>query len=988
MTGNQAFTGIGFTPKAIIFWSAGEAPTANGTWGDHLYHTVGFTSGPTESYSVSGASQDAVGTSNSSRSIAAKCIHRSSVSSGTRDEADLSSFDADGFTVNWTTSSGATSPEIMFLAIGGDDVLARAVNWTSPTSTGSKPVTGVGFTSDLVLHTHSGSAGALPISSPLMYGNIGAMDSSGNEWVNSIYTQDAQTTSNTARYQRTDKCLAFSDSTGVNEEANYASMDADGFTLNFTSALSSAYQCISLCLSGISARSGSFTPNSSTYSVSGVGFRPEAMLFSMTYQQPSTPQPNAAWSLGASDGTNHRAVGVDDEDALSTTSAGSIWSNSVVAYNSETASYRFDRKNTVALDSFDSDGFTTSKVGGAQSETLFLALGTPNDPPSTTALAPIDRTAVNLTEGVDFEWSYSDPESGAQSAWALKRQKDNGDGTTDSEEWWRNEALDNWNNPTLNPPATMGASPASTATAYSNQRKIDRTQNGVLWAMYYNSSNGAIYDKYSTDNGQTWTTGVLPFLSGGTISYTGNFSFFIDIDDYCHIVYKNPFDGFIYYKRGIPDDASRTAYTWSSAFAVQNTDIYSDYPDIIAFRTPGSSPITWEVCIVASWTNGTLFAQYERLHIASDGSITGGNNDGLSQNQGMAMLSSATYSTSTHAYPSIDFNHTGDGKTVADNTPHLYSTWSTGATGSGRGIRFKKATHSGGSWLWGTEREISSTHYVAAHNYCNCIFDGTRVIIGGNLNDGGYYSVVFWERDAADTVTTGPIYVLDNGTSGNDTSSFAARGSVTYDADGNLYFIGLGAGSPWRVCLQKWDRATESVEDPVVIDELNINSYGSDVSLKRGYSNNRIEFIYTDGTSSPYDVTYGSIEQQTLPIGWIDSEVWNDGDDTSVSISNWSNDDDTYTWSVATKDDVGSASSYTTARTLNPFQWWDASTSSWVYIETENISSDTEVAVANLSAGSYKWSVATEDSAGAKSSYATEQTFEIIRFERWGVVQI
>lgn len=285
---------------------------------------------------------------------------------------------------------------------------------------------------------------------------------------------------------------------------------------------------------------------------------------------------------------------------------------------------------------------------------------------------------------------------------------------------------------------TIDTSTAATATAYSNQRKIDRCQNGVLWKVHLATT--AIFEfHYSTDDGATWTEDTSADINTGGDTYVPNGSFFIDLDDYAHFVYKDGSDGYIYYVRGTPN-AGRTAWTWSSAVVLRDTTPHN-YPDLVAHRN-GTG---WSVHVVWSATTATdNYVYYNRLTIASDGTPTDHGDSGLA----------GTYSNANTTWPSIDFNHTGDGKTVAGGTPHLYVAWSAGAAGAGLGIRFKKATYSDGSWTWGTEREIDSTRYIEGPRYyVNCLFDGTRVIIAGMLWDGAADDILLYERDAADTTT-------------------------------------------------------------------------------------------------------------------------------------------------------------------------------------------------------------------------------------------
>ncbi|MEX0748741.1 MAG: hypothetical protein WD467_03510 [Candidatus Saccharimonadales bacterium] len=507
--------------------------------------------------------------------------------------------------------------------------------------------------------------------------------------------------------------------------------------------------------------------------------------------------------------------------------------------------------------------------------------------------------------------------------------------------------------------AVIDTSTVSTATAYSNQRKVDRCQNGVLWS-FFNNGSGVVEPWYSEDDGVTWTNGGANF-STNNASYTPNFSVFIDLDDYCHVVYKNGNSGYIEYRRGTPN-AGRTAWTWTSAHEVFGHASFN-YPDLVAHRE-GSG---WAVHLAAGYvTTGYAQMYGHRFDIDSGGTITPVSLGVITNN----------YNSGVQLFPSIDFNHTGDGKTVAGSTPHIYMAWSAGATGTGNGVRFKKATYSGGSWTWGTEREIDSTRYFPFSNRnAVCLFDGTRVIIAGHVYDAsGNDDIVLYERDVADTTTTTRI-LLDNANS----NQWHLVGSYTYDGEGNVYYFGVNNG---ELIYRKWVRATTTFEAEVIIDSTNISNSAAWVSTKRGHSSNRIEYIYTDGVSSPYNITYGSILLNTAPTTpTILTPIVNERvHHNSIDFS----------WSFNDPDGGDSQSAYALRRQLDggSEEWWDGST--WVGSEVFVSTASTTVSIHSdtFESGTYSWSVVTQDQAGATSGYSIPQNLKIIRFERWGAVQI
>ena len=152
--------GLGETPKAIILWTDGKTSES---FSPSFVFGFGVTDGTT-SRSVGTASQDNVKTSNASRRLAAKALTLVQWGQTLLAEADLSSWNATSFTLNWTTNN-STAYRIHFIAIGGASVSAKVVEWTMPTTTGSQTVSGVGFQPDVVIHANAGGiVGALPIS--------------------------------------------------------------------------------------------------------------------------------------------------------------------------------------------------------------------------------------------------------------------------------------------------------------------------------------------------------------------------------------------------------------------------------------------------------------------------------------------------------------------------------------------------------------------------------------------------------------------------------------------------------------------------------------------------------------------------------------------------------------------------------------------------------------------------------------------------------
>lgn len=491
----------------------------------------------------------------------------------------------------------------------------------------------------------------------------------------------------------------------------------------------------------------------------------------------------------------------------------------------------------------------------------------------------------------------------------------------------------------------ISTSGAAASTAYGNQRKIDRCQNDVMWAFRENGANAAIASTYySIDEGATWTyAGNVDNGSGQTTrNYQTNFSIFIDLDDYAHVVFKDNSNGYIYYRRGTPN-AARTAWTWSAATSLWSATT-GNHPDVVAHRQ-GTG---WRAHVVFYNSNG--HTNYARISVTSTG--------GISIEAAASTINAAAHSTTISSYPSIDFNHTGDGKTVAGGTPHLYVAWSTGATGAGKGIRFRKAVYSAGSWTWNAEREIDTARYVQHESFLTCMFDGTRVVMVGFVYDGALDTLIIHDRDAADSETALRTPLLNVGIADR-----LAYGSATYDGSGDIYAFGAEQGQTTGnedTSYRKWTRSTNNIGPKVIIDATTEVPY---VSAKRGYSNGKIEWVYTDGSASPYSVTYGSLSLNATPNVPTNLQVTSDTLDTTPVFSADVSDPDS-TQSIKARFTIYQSDGTTVVGTVDSTFTAGAHTAVKEYASA-------------LPVGNYKVAAATVDDANAISSQTAQLDFAI-----------
>ncbi len=294
--------GLGTTPSALILWSVGTPDQTTST--DALV-AVGFSDGTT-ARSVSAAASNGGATSNASRRLADAALTEVSPGEVLRLEAALVGWDDSAFTLRWTTNN-AVAERIHYLVLGGEDLLAKVVAWPMPTVAGARAVTGVGFRPDVVLHLHGGAGLTAAGSLPHALMGLGAMDSGGRTWANAFGASDALAPSEVNSGQRTGQALTAVSGVGSSTlAANLISMDADGFTLDFTTASATGGTVVSLALKGVQGHAASFTRNSgASQTITLPGFRPSLVLLS-SYEFPNSLMTNshAGWYLGASDGVS------------------------------------------------------------------------------------------------------------------------------------------------------------------------------------------------------------------------------------------------------------------------------------------------------------------------------------------------------------------------------------------------------------------------------------------------------------------------------------------------------------------------------------------------------------------------------------------------------------------------------------------------------------------------------------------------------------
>ncbi len=373
-TGSQAYTGVGFQPKALIMWVT--PATAEGFVADAGLG-IGLSDGSTDR-GVAMWSDDNVGTSDSAnRHDTKSLLFIKDTSSTVGLAASVTSFDSDGFTLNYATADG-TALLVHYIALGGTTLTnVKVGSVAAKTSTGTQAYTGVGFQPDALMLVGVQLETAIPnnsVSAKMMVG-VAAGANQGCAW---FRDRDAQDVSSSVSRLQTTKVLTgtSSSSTTVVAEASLSTFDADGFTLDYSTAGAAAFNYMYLALKGGSYFVGSETQKATTgtQAKTGVGFRPAGLIGFGIQQTAANTFNGATLALGATDGTSEGFSWAEAQNAQGTSVAKSAFATDKFIRFATGPSTTNAEADTTSLDS---DGFTLdwTTADATARQFVFLAMG-------------------------------------------------------------------------------------------------------------------------------------------------------------------------------------------------------------------------------------------------------------------------------------------------------------------------------------------------------------------------------------------------------------------------------------------------------------------------------------------------------------------------------------------------------------------------------------------------------------------------------------
>ena len=372
VTGNQAITGVGFQPKAMIFWTAREFG------GDQEYEEcLGVATSSTARWVWTSNYCDYCDQASSDYDLT-KCIQLFTAGALST-AADFVSNDADGFTINVTTAN-ATARTIYYKAIGGADVSAFAGDFALGTTTGNLAETGVGFQPKAVLFVHGPKNTTGATITNIHQLGIGVGLSSTSRWSN-YYIGTNATTSDEQSIQITTRCIiSISTAAAIDEAVDYVSNDADGFTVNRITKSATDFTVGYLALGGTAQyAAGTFAQPGVTgnQGVTGTGFTPVGEFFSAEMKASGgTGTAHSDKMIGAATSTTARAVtsihaqnGTDSSQEPDTLASTTLCLQNIAGAGTNLAGADFI--------SHDADGFTVNwtTVDATARQMAYLAIG-------------------------------------------------------------------------------------------------------------------------------------------------------------------------------------------------------------------------------------------------------------------------------------------------------------------------------------------------------------------------------------------------------------------------------------------------------------------------------------------------------------------------------------------------------------------------------------------------------------------------------------
>ncbi len=376
---DQAITGVGFQPKAVIFFWTYQ--TASGMV-DGMNAGVGFATSTSESHCNTFASNDNVTERTGRRqNVSSSILFITGGDQTLAGGATLKTLDTDGFTITWGTAPSQANI-VHYIALGGTDLTnAKVGQLTGNGASGSQAVTGVGFQPDLLLFLFSAQTGTATANSIRFC--LGAATSATDRVASCIAHNNNQAATVVASGQRSDACILGSSLSTINLEGDLVSMDSDGFTIDWqvgTTTNTVGYLALKGGRYGVGiGQSGDGTGTQTESYMMKVD--PDGlMMYGINLATlGGMDLNNLNMSIGGTDGSTAGDIWFGSTDNVATANTKS-YSHTTEIYSQADPSLSLPR-STATLDSFTTEGASLNWNNGLTNETarefIYVGFGQP-----------------------------------------------------------------------------------------------------------------------------------------------------------------------------------------------------------------------------------------------------------------------------------------------------------------------------------------------------------------------------------------------------------------------------------------------------------------------------------------------------------------------------------------------------------------------------------------------------------------------------------
>ncbi len=345
-TGDYGVTGTPFQAKLLSFLGAVNTST-NSTSGSVIYLSNSFST-VNEDVNTSIFSSNNVLTTQTSKSHDnINSISNINVSS-TLVEGSVTSVNPTGFIANYTKVNSTRC--YSYFSLGGDVEVKITEHQMNATNSGQSFAHQLSGKPDLVIFAGVNSTVSPPEISSNLRMIVGAANDT-NQCGASIYSANGQTTSICRRVYSDNRVIMYIDSAGIQRSMAVSSIDSTNVNVTYpTTADSNQWRFFMISIKGCRSQIGNFDTNGLTtpYVIPCTGIVPKLLITYSVAQgvdSKNTVLTNGLLSIGFSDGTNTRSMGVFESSAETTMVAYRYQSSSgLVEYNanSTSATKRFE----------------------------------------------------------------------------------------------------------------------------------------------------------------------------------------------------------------------------------------------------------------------------------------------------------------------------------------------------------------------------------------------------------------------------------------------------------------------------------------------------------------------------------------------------------------------------------------------------------------------------------------------------------------------